>query len=389
MRRHELERQIIHTRMAEAYEAYCRGHEPGAVKLYGQAVEMAERLGDRALEQLARRWHGNSLMWSGQHEAAFRVLSLAAAYDEPDAEPASAYGAKTDRLLLSLSHASAAFCRELLRDARGYLDRVAKPQWAHRLDMLEGILCFRQGNPARALVWGQRALRSADQAVGDGPAYTRPTYLKWIIRPGFFARQPELLAFWVAEMATQPVLMVSDRIRQHCAQLLLLRTRRADGAEVAAALREEALNCAAVASGINGVWDEIHELGRALMLAGEWAALDRLPLEKMRALPFENALFAADREVNRLRQQLGLPPWDGDLDWPRATPPKPGLPAGLSLEPEKIRTVLHELDKAAAREDERMETQACSQAARRRVEHLKTLLPRMNFSPVPNRPGTT
>ena len=245
MKPNVLEQGIIITRLAEAYDAYCNGQEAKAAELNREAAELAAQIGAAALEQHARRWQGNSLMWSGRHEEAFRVLTQAASYDQPDADPVSVYGAKTDRLLLSLSHASAAFCRDLLHDARAYLDRIGKPEWSHRVEMLEGILFFRQGKYIRSAEFTVRAFRLADRWTG-GPAYSRASHIKWIARPMFYGRQQEALVEWAAQSST-PEAALTERFRQGCVRLLALRMESVKGTDVGRTLRDEARSVAALA----------------------------------------------------------------------------------------------------------------------------------------------
>ena len=354
--------------------------EPRAAQaeLNREAAELAAQNGDAAIEQHARRWQGNSLMWSGRHEEAFRVLSQAASYDKSDADPASVYGAKTDRILLSLSHAPAAFCRELLLDARAYLDRIGKTQWSHRVEMLEGVLFFRQGDYAPAAEFAIRAIRLADRCIG-GPAYTRSSHVKWITRPLFYSSQKNALNEWSVQDSDNTTTMISERLKQGCVRLFALRAERADGADVGNALRDEARSIAAIASEMRGYWDEVFEIGRALMIAGDWEALDRLPIERMQALPFESTLFAADREINWLRRKLELPPWDGDLDWPQAIPLMGNSISSIEPELQQISNAFAKLREEAARENKRMETKICTIATARRVEHMATLLPWIDF----------
>jgi tetratricopeptide (TPR) repeat protein len=374
MKPNVLERGIIITRLAEAYDAYCNGQEAKAAELNLEAAKLAAQIGAADLEQHARRWQGNSLMWSGRHEEAFRVLTQAASYDQPDADPMSVYGAKTDRLLLSLSHAPAALCREMIRDARAYLERMSKIQWSHRVEMLEGVLYFRQGDYPRAAEFTVRAIRLADCGT-DGPAYARASHLKWVIRPLFYSRQKDALKEWSLQNCHATTTMLSEQIRQGCGRLFALRAEYAHGIDVGSALGDEARNIAAIASEMRGIWDEVFEIGRALMLAGDWEALERLPIERMQALPFESALFAADREINWLHRKLELPPWDGDLDWPQAIPVKGKDISGIEPEVQKIRNAFANLHQEAARENQRMETNICTGASARRVEHVATLLP--------------
>ena len=369
---------MLNIRLAEAYDAYCNGQEAKAAELNREVAELAAQNGDTAIEQHARRWQGNSLMWCGRHEEAFRVLTQAASYDKPDADPESVYGAKTDRILLSLSHASAALCRELLLDARAYLDRIGKPQWSHRVEMLEGILFFRQGDYAQAAEFAIRAIRLVEHRI-DGAAYSDAAHVKWITRPLFFSGQINALNKWAIQCSHKPQSALPERLRKGCVRLLALRTERAGGADVGNSLRDEARAAAATSSEMRGVWDEVFEVGRALMLAGDWEALERVPIERMQALPFESALFVADREINLLRRKLTLPPWDGDLDWPRATPLEEKDIPDIELEVGKIKNAFAKLHEEAARENQRMETKTCTIATARRVEHVATLLPWIDF----------
>ena len=375
----DLNRMVIRRRLSAAYEAYCNGQEPKAVELNREAAEMAAQIGDTNLEQEARRWQGNSLMWCGRHTEAFRVLTQAASYDQPDANPIWVYGAKTDRILLSLSISTASFCRELLRDARAYLDRVGKPDWKHRVEMLEGILYYRQGDYALAAEFATRAIRLSERSF-DGPSYSRAAHIKWVTRPLFYVRQTPALNEWVRQGLARNGAAQTDRTRQLCLRLLVARLERAGGAEVGNSLREEARAAAALVSETRGICDEVFEIGRALMLAGDWEALARLPIERMQTLPFESALFAADREINGLRRKLELPPWDGDLDWPAATPLKEKIISGSKPEMQSIKKVLVKLREEADRENRRMETNICTVATDRRVQHLATLLPGITFS---------
>ena len=365
-------------RYEEAYKAYRTGQEPKAAELFCEAAELASQSGDAALEQNALRMQGNSLMWSGRHEEAFRVLTRAASHDKPDADPGAVYGAKTDRILLSLSHAPAALCREMLRDARAYLDRIGKPEWSHRVEMLEGILYYRQGDYAQAAEFTLRAIRLADRCIG-GPAYMRSSHIKWITRPLFYSHQKDALNEWALQNSREPETSMGEQLKKNCVRLLALRLERADGVDVGNSLLGEAQHVAVIASDMRGVWDEVFEIGRALMLAGEWEALDRLPIARMQALPFESALFAADREINLLRSNLKLPPWDGDLNWPRATPLEEKAISGIEREVQKIKNALTKLRVEAARENQRMETKICTIATESRVEHVTTLLPWIDF----------
>jgi len=369
---------LANMRYEEAYKAYCNGQEPKAAELFREAAELAGQSGDAAIEQNALRMQGNSLMWSGRHEEAFRVLTRAASYDKPDAEPGAVYGAKTDCILLSLSHAPAALCRELLRDARAYLDRIGKTEWSHRVEMLEGILHYRQGDFVRAGELTLHAIRLTDHHV-HGPVYSRPAHVKWVARPLFYSRQKNALNEWAIQHSTHLKPMNSDLLRQNCVLLLALRLERADGVDVGISLRDEAQHVAVIASDMRGVWDEVFEIGRALMLAGEWKTLDRLPIGRMQALPFESALFAADREINLMRRKLELPPWDGDLDWPRAIPLTEKGNSDIDHEVQKIRVAFTKLRVEAARENQRMETNICSVTTACRVEHIATLLPWIDF----------
>jgi tetratricopeptide (TPR) repeat protein len=369
---------LAQMRYEEAYKAYRSGQEPKATELFREAAELAGESGDVALEQNALRMQGNSLMWSGRHEEAFRVLTRAASYDKSDAEPGAVYGAKTDRILLSLSHAPAALCREMLRDARAYLERIGKPEWSHRVEMLEGVLYYRQGDFIQSAEFTIRAIRLADRCIG-GPAYMRSSHIKWITRPLFYSHQKDALNEWALQNSREPEISIGERLKQNCVRLLALRLERADGVDVGNSLRDEAQHVAVIASDMRGVWDEVFEIGRALMLAGEWEALDRLPIGRMQALPFESALFAADREINLLRRKLELPQWDGDLDWPQATPLAARKNSGIETELQKIRIAFARLRAEAARENQRMEAKTCTIATESRVEHVAMLLPWIDF----------
>ena len=368
-----LEAARANMRLEEAHNAYSNGQEPRAVELFREAAELAGQNGNAAAEQHARRWQGNSLMWSGRYEEAFQVLTMAASYDQPDADPASVYGAKTDRILLSLSIASAAVCRDLLHDARAYLDRIGNPEWSHRVEMLEGILLFRQGEYLRSAEFTIRAIRLVGRWIG-GPAYSRASHVKWVTRPLFYGHQKVKLAEWVAQSST-PEAALTERCRQGCVRLLALRMETAAGTDVKNTLRDEARTVAALASEMRGIWDEVFEISRALMLAGDWEAMERLPIERMNAVPFESALFAADREINWLRRKLELPPWDGDLDWPQAAPVAAKDLSAIEPGVQKIRGAFAKLREEASREDQRMETTIYTAATARRLKHVATLLP--------------
>ena len=378
MKSNFMERAIIRTRLSEAYDAYCNGQEPKAAELNREAAEMAAAIGEKDLEQHARRWQGNSLMWSGRYEEAFRVLTMAASYDHPDADPGAVYGAKTDRILLSLSIAPAAFCRELLLDGRAYLARVAKPHWSHRLEMLEGILHYRQGDYTRAAEFAGRAIRLVEPCM-DGPCYAKSAHVKWVTRPLFHTRQVDAILQWNEQTGRDAGHMISDRLRQGCVRMLALRLERANGEDVEDALRAEARNITVIALNMRGIWDEVFEVGRALMLTGDWDTLDRLPVGKLCPLPFEHALYAADCAINCLRRKCNLPAWDGDLDWPHATPLTANGAAIEETDLLSLRNALAKLSEEAAREDQRMETKICALATQRRVEHVATLLPGIDW----------
>jgi hypothetical protein len=244
--------------------------------------------------------------------------------------------------------------------------------------MLEGVLLFRQGDYDQSAEFAIRAVRLLHNCDG-GPSYTKTSHVKWITRPLFYARQKTALNEWIIQIPHNATTMISERLRQGCARLLALRMERTDGADAGTALHEEARNIAALSSQMRGYWDEVYEIGRALMLAGDWEELDHLPVERMQALPFESALFAADREINLLRRKLELPPWDGDLDWPPAAPLAEKDIPDIGLEVGKIKSAFARLHEEAMRENQRMETNICSVATNRRVEQIATLLPWIDF----------
>jgi len=162
---------MLNIRLAEAYDAYCNGQEAKAAELNREVAELAAQNGDTAIEQHARRWQGNSLMWCGRHEEAFRVLTQAASYDKPDADPESVYGAKTDRILLSL------FPRVRRALPRTPSRRPRLPRPDRQTPMVAsgrnagGILFFVQGDYAQAAEFAIRAIRLVEHRI-DGAAYS-------------------------------------------------------------------------------------------------------------------------------------------------------------------------------------------------------------------------
>jgi len=356
-----------------ARSAYCWGKQTDAARLYREAAgrhQENKRIGE---EMDARRWLGNSLMWSGEHNEALKLLMEVASCGRADVEPDSVYGAKTDCIMLLLHHAPAATCRALIDETHTWLERIGKPQWRHRLDLLGSILLFRQGKHPAAVAAAMQAHRLVHAAV-DGPRYVETAYFKWITRSLFYGRQEISLLEYAQRAEAQFVVMHSDRMRLSCIRLLNARLRRT-GERDAIGVAEEARAAADVVCQLDRTCDEVFEIGCALMLAGDWNTLDNLPVEQITVFPFERAKFAADREINLLRRNLKLPMWDAELNWPPELPAT--LPSAASINSsdlDKLESALSNLATAAQLEDQRLETTICSEAAQLRTRHAQALL---------------
>jgi tetratricopeptide (TPR) repeat protein len=356
-----------------AHNAYAWGREADAARLYREAAEREQETGRIAAKLNARRWEGNSLMWAGQHDEALRVLIEVAACNHPEADPNPVYGAKTDCIMLSLFHARASSIKMLLSEARAYLDRIGRPEWRHRLDLLTSILLFGQGRLQEALQSALLANRLRQAAI-DGPHYADLSHLKWITRPLFFLREEGQLSQWAQLADRQPITMLSDRLRVHCIRILIARLRRAAGLDPHN-LFDDAPAAAATVTEARQSWDEVFEVGRALMLVGDWNTLERLPMEKTDICPFNLAVFVVDREINLLRRKLGLVPWDPDLNWPCELPDTiPQASTVPASDTSNLQDALVHLAAAARLEDQRLETSACSQTAAKRTHHARALL---------------
>jgi len=360
-----------------ARSAYCSGREVDAATCYAESAERSREHRNVAAEMEAKRWQGNSLMWSARHEKALQVLLEVATCDHPEADPASVFGAKTDCIMLALFHAQASACRALIDQAAQYLAVIGKTHWRHRLDLLTCMLLMKQGRFPEAAAAIAPAYRLAREAT-DGPKYTDFAYLKWTTRPAFFMRQEEVLAHWENIGAKTSFVMLSDRLRLSCLRLLRERLRRAAGIE-SPALLEEAQQAAKSAGESRHLWDETFDIARALLLAGDMDTIARLPISQINLYPFERAAFEADLQINLLRRGLSLPHWDSELNWPEAVSLDKQDAPGSLFPLEQLKTALRKLRAEASREDERMETKSCTIATARRVEHVAKLLPWINF----------
>ena len=360
------------TLMEAARFAYDSGCEGNAARIYRAAAERNKSAGNITGELEARRWAGNALMWSGQHTAALRALLPVATSTHPQADPASVYGAKTDCIMLALSHATATACASMLDETRAYLAGLGKLHWEHRLELLRSMLLYRQGRLPDAVNTGLRAYRLRC-ACGDGPAYSDVAHIKWIVRPLFLLKAESALDEWLRLAEEKRTGMVSDQVFVHCIRLLALRLRCASGAEPVG-LREEARAAAQLILRQHALAYEFFEIGRAMMLAGQWHDLDTRVKDPVVECPFQRALFSVDRQINRLRVSLRLPAWDPDLDRPEPLPSasrsRVQWPAAESR---RLTEQLTTLERAAEDEDRRLETTFYTAMAQRRRQHARAL----------------
>lgn len=353
--------------------AYCEGRGTDAAKYYADAAEHSRESRNVAAEVEAKRWEGNSLMWSGRHEEALLALLEVATCEHPRANPVSVFGAKTDCIMLSLFHAKASACREMINDAARYLAGMGKMDWRHRLDLLTCALLMKQGRFAEAAEAIAPAYRRA-QASSSGPQYSDHGYFKWNARPAFFLQQENALAHWERMANECPVWMISDQLQRSCIRLFRYRLLRAIG-KATPGMLEEALQAARIARYTHHLWDETFDIARALILAGEMDIFARLPITQITLLPFDRAAVELDLQINIVRHRLNLPAWDADLNWPPELPHSAGSAAKISpKERNALIELLAQLEKVARSEDERMETNYYSNATELRRKQTEVLL---------------
>ena len=353
-----------------AHAAYRSGGELEAARLFHEVADRERAQGHSAAALNARLWMGNSLMWGGRHADALPVLLEVATCDCPEANPEWVYAAKTDCLALALFYAPASVCRQQFEAADAYLARLGKSPWRHRLELLKSSMLFKQGRFPEALTAGMQAYRLLKE-TRDGPRYIRSAYLKYIIMPLFFLRQKEALAGWALESEKIDPESLTERTQLRCIRLRLMRLQRLTGIEPPG-LPEEARAAADLARQLCFTLDEIFEVGHALMLAGDWCTLQRLPLDQKSAMPFTQAAFAVDRQINLLRRKLRLEPWDPDLNWPPEMPKAITDSVEINVsEVQELQSSQAWLDNVARLEDRRLETSYYCEATnvRRRQWH--------------------
>lgn len=364
-----------------AHSAYEAGLHIQAARLFQTCAEQAKLLRDEPARMNALFWQGNSLMLAGEHDAALPLLlQVANAATVAGLDPGVRYDALTDVLDIAAGSRPYALLRRILADGDSLLASLGKPEWRHKLDLLNSLIELARGQVDQAARLAQAAWHLARRAPGE-QTYAHSEYLMALARAAFARRDPDTVRTCEADAAAVGK-TDNDRLNQHRITLLRLRAERIphglphharDTAQAAAALMR--------AMTLSG--DAVHrEIGRLWCLTGDFAAAAAVGARTRTTYDRDVLawlIYDGDAQLCRARAALGLAVADDEYDvefplpGPAHRPPRASAADGAAAAAQALDFFTQAIP-VAAREDERLETGHWSRTVSARIDRARSLL---------------